>query len=328
MKEIAEKSWSVDDIALEVASGISTGNDKVFRITKEFASENNFEQEILKPVLVGGEIDKYSIKYKGNLLIYTSRETKIDLYPKIRKYLYEFKDKLSQRSESKAGILPWYALGRQRYPALFDEKKIILRQTSDSIRATVDDESYYNLNSILVFKINEMFDVTENYALLAINSKLNNLVYKNLTQEEGRTFAEVKPQNVRKLFIPKINLEDQEIFNVLCNYLLYLNNSQNDEISSRIDNRVISRAFEELVDACIVEIIYAEEMEKQNVQIMVYVRGIIKALSTMGVDMKQQITDLFVHLTSSHSEVRNRLKLMSLKCPDTVGKILSPNEED
>lgn len=328
MKDISEKSYTVNDIALEVASGISTGNDKVFRVTNEFAISNEFEKEILKPVLVGGDIDKYSVNYTGNMLIYTSRETKIEVYSKIKNYLLGFKDKLSQRSESKSGILPWYALGRQRYPELFDEKKIILRQTSDSIRATLDTDAFYTLNSILVFKIAENFGITEEFALLSLNSKLNNLVYKSITQEEGRTFAEVKPQNVRKLFIPKISLEDQEIFNILCTYLLYLNNSKNDPISTRINNKVISQAFEELVDACIVEAIYADEMIKQNVQIMVFVKGIIVELSNSNTDIKQKITDLFVHLTSSHSEVRNRLKLMSLKCPDTVGKILSPNEED
>lgn len=328
MKDIKEKSWTVDEIALEVASGISTGSDKVFRITEEVALNKGFEKEILKPILVGGEIDKYSVNYKGNVLIYTSRETQIEFYPKIKNYLLEFKDKLSQRSESKAGILPWYALGRQRYPALFDETKIILRQTSDNIRATLDKKAYYTLNSILVFKIAENYSVSYEFALLSLNSKLNSLVYKNITQEEGRTFAEVKPQNVRKLFIPKVSPEEQKMFDVLCNYLLYLNNSQNDPISTRISNKVISQAFEDLVDACIVETIYGEEMNKQDVQILVYVKEIINELSNMNADIKQQITDLFVHLTSSHSEVRNRLKLMSLKCPDTVGKILSPNEED
>ena len=32
-----------------------------------------------------------------------------------------------------------------------------------------------------------------------------------MTQEAGRVFAEVKPKNVRKLYIPKMNKEEQEI---------------------------------------------------------------------------------------------------------------------
>lgn len=328
MKDIKEKSWTIDEVALEVASGISTGGDKIFRVTKEFAINNNFEKEILKPVLVGGEIDKYYIKDTNHVIIYTARNTDIKGFPSISKYLYNFKDKLIKRSEAKNGIMPWFSLNRHRYSELFEHEKIIMRQTSDRIRATVDNSGFYCIDSILVFKLIERYDISYKYALLVINSKMNNLVYRSISQEEGRTFAQVKPQNVRKLFIPKVSPEEQKMFDVLCNYLLYLNSSQNDPISTRISNKVISQAFEDLADACIVETVYAYEMKKHNVQILAYVKGIINELSNMNVDIKQQITDLFAHLTSSHSEVRNRLKLMSLKCPDTVGKILSPNEED
>lgn len=327
-KAISLKSWTVDEIALEVASGISTGGDKIFRVSKDFALENDFEEKLLKPVLVGAEIDKYSIKNTDHCVIYTARDTNISSFKAIENYLSEFKSKLSLRSEAKSGVMPWSSLNRQRYPLLFEETKIIMRQTSDSIRATIDNSGYYCLDSILVFKIIPDLQISQKYALLSLNSKMNNLIYKNLTQEEGRTFAQVKPQNVRKLFIPKISLEEQKPFEILCDYLLYLNNLNSEPISTRISNKVISHAIEDLVDGCIVEIVFGEEMTKENVNILVYINNILDVLSNSNVDIKQQITDLFAHLISSHSEVRNRLKLMSLKCPDTVGKILSPNEED
>lgn len=84
-----------------MASGISTGGDKIFRIQKDFAEQNNFEKEILKPVLVGGEIDKYSILNTEHLVIYTDRTTNIDALPNIKDYLFEFKEKLGKRSGSK-----------------------------------------------------------------------------------------------------------------------------------------------------------------------------------------------------------------------------------
>lgn len=42
-----------------------------------------------------------------------------------------------------------------------------------------------------------------------LNSKLCNYFYQLFSQELGRTFAEVKPKNVRKLYIPKINSDEQ-----------------------------------------------------------------------------------------------------------------------
>lgn len=327
-KDIELKSVRVDSIATEVASGISTGSDKIFRISKEVANSKKLEKEILKPVLVGGDIDKYHIKFDDNYLIYTARDTAIDEYPNTFKYLLEFRDKLTQRSESKQGILPWYALGRQRYPALFELPKIILRQTSDSIRATYDESGLFSLNSILILQLDNKEIFSYKYALICLNSKMNDLVYKNLTQEEGRTFAEVKPQNVRKLFIPKIPPAEQKVFERLCDYLLYLNDDDNEKISTRISNKTIAQLFQEVADACVVELIYGKEMERKNVNVLVYVRAVLKALEDQKIDFHQQITDLFANWIAPHSEVRNRLKLMSLKCPDTVGKILNPNEED
>lgn len=330
MRDIEVKSWKIDDIALEMASGISTGGDKIFRIPKQFAIDNKFEENILKPVLVGGEIDKYKIMYEDQVLIYTARDTQISNFPNVVKYLSQFEDKLLQRSESKLGILPWYALGRQRYPQLFEEEKIIMRQTSDNIRATYDTEGYYTLNSILVFKINPQFDISYKYALIMLNSKLNNLIYKNNTQEEGRTFAEVKPQNVRKLFIPKISKEEQRVFEILCDYLMFLNNDKHEPVNQRINNKALAHYIQQVADACVVELIYGNEMKEKEVNVLQFVREEITSFDNLPWEVRQAREIFNAHLKWTHpnSEVRNRLKIISLMCPDTAGKILNANEED
>ncbi|HOY86907.1 MAG TPA: N-6 DNA methylase [Methylotenera sp.] len=210
LEKISNISWTIDELALEVASGISTGGDKIFRVSEEKAKELNLEQHLLRPVLVGGEIDKYKITDTKHLVIYTDRSTDINQYEFVQKYLLPFKDKLNSRSEARSGVMPWYSLNRQRYPELFEEKKIIMRQTSDCIRATFDDKSFYCVDSILVFKLKSSVDLDYKFCLAVLNSKVNNFAYKNFTQEEGRTFAQVKPKNVRKLFIPKVAMQHQK----------------------------------------------------------------------------------------------------------------------
>ena len=64
------------------------------------------------------------------------------------------------------------------------------------------------IDSILIFKKNsDEFD----YKFLTgvLNSKVTNYIYQNITQEIGRGFAQVKPVNVRKLYIPNIRLDQQ-----------------------------------------------------------------------------------------------------------------------
>ena len=88
IEKLRKVSKTIDEIAEEMASGISTGGDKIFRISKEFALEQDFENELLIPVLVGGEIDKYFIQNTEHLVIYTDRATKIENFPKIKEYLF------------------------------------------------------------------------------------------------------------------------------------------------------------------------------------------------------------------------------------------------
>lgn len=330
MKDIEAKSYTINEIASEVASGIGTGGDKIFRISKEFAEINNFEKELLKPVLVGGEIDKYKINDTKHCIIYSYKKSNTDKYKNIFAYLKPFEEKLSQKRETKNGTLPWWCLHWHRNPELFDGEKIILRQTSDSIRATYDNQNYYCIDSINIIKLNKQYDISYKYALMALNSKMNNLVYKNITQEEGRVFAQVKPQNVRKLFIPKIGKEDQKVFEILCDYLMFLNNDAHQPVNQRIDNKALAHYIQQIADACIVELIYEAEMQSQKVNILEFVRNEITSFEDFPWEVRQAREIFYAHQkwTMPQSEVRNRLKIISLMCPDTAGKILNANEED
>ena len=97
-----------------------------------------------------------------------------------------------------------------------------MRQTSDRIVATIDVDDIFTLNSALILRL-----INENdyeFVLGVLNSNIGAYIYKSVSQEEGRAFAEVKPQNVRKLFIPsdkdiKKPISDlvNEIMNILRN---------------------------------------------------------------------------------------------------------------
>jgi hypothetical protein len=65
------------------------------------------------------------------------------------------------------------------------------------------------LNSIIVIHISDT-SYKLYFIISLLNSRLLRYVYKNLTQEEDRVFAEVKPINLRKLPIPKISFSTPE----------------------------------------------------------------------------------------------------------------------
>ena len=318
LNTIKNNGVTIDSIADEMASGISTGGDKIFKITYDTTKDFNLENNIIKKVLVGSDIDKYSINYKNDYLIYTTRETEIQEYPCTQVYLDQYKNKLMQRSESRQGILPWYALGRNRYPLLFEEPKIVMRQTADSIRCVYDENKFYVLNSILVFKKNTgQYDYK--YIAPVLNSKLCNYLYKRLTQEEGRTFAEVKPANVRKLYIPKATEKEQHLISLLYDYMEYLRNTESLQIDNSISNQFMGDFFERIIDGCVFELFFKEHMIERGINIIDYLYSLIAPIDD---NIEKSIAKSFDALYKTNNEVRTRLELFVSRSPEYLRTII------
>lgn len=115
----------------------------------------------------------------------------------------------------------WLAEPRQSAP-FFDDEKIIIRQTSDRLICHLDTLQRVNLNNVYnVGKKNNDFALK--YLLCLLNSKLMDFLYQNISQEKGRTFAEVKKIYLEKLPIKNISLAEQRPFIELADKMLQLN---------------------------------------------------------------------------------------------------------
>ncbi|MCT7574347.1 N-6 DNA methylase [Aliarcobacter butzleri] len=112
-------------------------------------------------------------------------------------------------------------LAEPRQSLNFFQKKIMVRQTSDKIISAIDYQGLLSLNNVHNIVIND-----ERYSYEALvcilNSKLMDFYYKFLVPEEGRTFAEVKAVNLKRL--PIVNFEfNQEPFIQKADLMLELN---------------------------------------------------------------------------------------------------------
>ena len=100
----------------------------------------------------------------------------------------------------------WLAEPRKREN--FDAKeKIIIRQTGDSLIATLDREQFLCLNNTHTINLkNTLYDLR--YILALINSHLMNYYYQSLNPEKGEALAEVKATNVKRLPIRHIDFDN------------------------------------------------------------------------------------------------------------------------
>jgi len=195
------------DVCDEVASGIGTGGDKVFRIEDKAAKLLEIERDLLHPVLIGREMNAYYVpKETGHSIIYSTKAISGETHPKALEYLKSYQAKLAQKRETRKGLIPWWSLHWPRNPELFNAPKIVLRQTADSLYASLDEIGYYCLDSIIIIRPKDA-DLTKYYIGL-LNSCLVRWIYGNLTQEQYRTFPQVKSVNLRKLPIRTIDFSD------------------------------------------------------------------------------------------------------------------------
>lgn len=319
INSIKSHGISIDDLAEEMASGISTGGDKIFRVSEELAYNLSLEKEPLHKVLVGAEIDKYIIHDTDHMIIYSTKQADIPKYPNIFNYLQPYELKLSQKRETRKGILPWWCLHWPRNSHLFSEPKLIMRQTSDSIRCTFDENGYYTLNSILIFK-KKSDEFSYKYIASVLNSKLIDFFYKALTQEEGRAFAEVKPANVRKLYIPKASGKEQKLLETLYDYQHYCYSHITEDNSM---TELFVDLFNDIIDGCVYELFFREHMKEREIDIISYLYEIIKPIDGKDeCDTFNTIASVHSQIFTTNNPVRTRLKLFVSRSPEYLKAII------
>ncbi|MBI4946191.1 MAG: N-6 DNA methylase [Bacteroidetes bacterium] len=115
-------------------------------------------------------------------------------------------------------------LAEPRQSANFDApEKIFMRQTGDSLIATLDKTKLLCLNNMHVLVPKENTKVSLLFLLGIINSKTLNWYYQTLNPEKGEALAEVKKTNVANLPIREIDFENK------------FNKEKHDEIVKHVD---------------------------------------------------------------------------------------------
>ena len=142
----------------------------------ELLNEDNNSEKIIKPFLIGKDIQRYKNPKIDKWLLYIPWDIKIDEYPAIYKYLEKFKTNLENRPEVKQGRYPWYALSRygSKYVDDFEKSKIIYLVFQVNPAFTMNKNNAYCNNATFIFP-------KEDYFLLGIlNSKLGWFLISNI----------------------------------------------------------------------------------------------------------------------------------------------------
>ncbi|MDD5055722.1 MAG: TaqI-like C-terminal specificity domain-containing protein [Candidatus Peribacteraceae bacterium] len=113
----------------------------------------------------------------------------------------------------------WLAEPRETAP--FFKEKIIIRQTSDSLIAHLDSNKWINLNNVYNVAVEDE-NYSNLYVLSLLNSKLMNCIYQFISQEKGKTFAEVKKVYLEKLPIKPVRNDTRKLFEIIAQKIIQL----------------------------------------------------------------------------------------------------------
>ncbi|QJD94721.1 type II restriction endonuclease [Mucilaginibacter robiniae] len=134
-------------------------------------------------------------------------------------------------------------LAEPRKSAFFDEEKIILRQTSDSIIAMLDSSKSLNLNNVYnIGHIDAKYKYK--YVLGLINSSLINYIYQNISQDKGRSFAEVKKVYLEKLPIIKATNRQQNDLSMIVDEIILKKESDINYDISHLEKQINQFVYE------------------------------------------------------------------------------------
>ncbi len=114
-------------------------------------------------------------------------------------------------------------LAAPRKPEIFEApEKIVVRQTGDSIIATIIESGFILRNNLhILLPINIKYNFK--FILGVLNSRLTDYYYSFINPEKGEALAEVKKKHVEQLLIPQTSEDQQKPLTLLVEQMLELN---------------------------------------------------------------------------------------------------------
>jgi tRNA1(Val) A37 N6-methylase TrmN6 len=196
ISKVTSQENKLKDIFSKVSRGVVTGADSIFIVkgkitgshfigrSKELNDEITLESELVKPLLMGSSVSRYTSNSNDTFLVYPHElnagktaaidESKLrDNYPLTYAYLSRFREILvAKKIKYKTNPNFWYSLHNSREIGIFENRKIITPYLANYTNMTIEPGAAYtnDKNTNLVFRGS---DSKEQNALFAIlNSKL------------------------------------------------------------------------------------------------------------------------------------------------------------
>ncbi len=277
------------------------------------------ELKLIKPYYNSSDnVSRYIVRATDLSIIYTTSVFKnphsMDPYPHLKAHLDQFKDVIT--SDNKP-----YGLHRARVESFFVGEKIVaLRKCAGKpIFAYANGENYMSA-TFYIIKTNR---VNMKYLTGLLNSKLIEFWLKNKGKMQGANYQlDKEPLQQIPIAVPSAKM--QEAIIRIVDYILIIKSlPSNIIIDQYVDNDVITRQFEKVIDALVYEIYFHDDFIKADISFTDSVLRDFKSIDMNRNSSIQIIQDAFAKLRSIDNDIRNNLKYMSVKLESLLAPIIN-----
>jgi len=279
---------------------------------KKLNIDNN-EKKLIKPFYTTNNLGRYyGDSNNTNWIIYTDSKFKysanIEPYPNIKKHLDRFSDIITSSNKP-------YGLHRARIKSFFEGEKIIsLRKCSDKPTFTYTNFDCYVSQTYFVIKTKR---INQKYLTAILNSNLIQFWLRYKGKMQGFNY-QIDKEPI--LNIPIFKAQSPEIFSLIVDYIIAIKQQKDIQINPHVPNSHISRLFEDVIDAMVMELYFEEDFKKAGIEFIKYAKRDFKAIEHLKTEEEKikVIHDIYQKLRQKDNEIRNNLKLMDIKLADIV----------
>lgn len=157
------------------------------------------------------------------------------------------------------------------------------------------------------------------YLLGVLNSSLVNFFIK---QTSTNTNITAKVLNSIPIAIPSAKM--QEAIVRVVDYIMQIKSLSSDIlIDQYVDNEVMARQFENIIDALVYELYFSDEFKQANISFVDSVLRDFQIISVNTENVVHVILDTFTKLRNMDNDIRNNLKYMSIKLESLLAPIIN-----
>ena len=165
--------------------------------------------------------------------------------------------------------------------------------------------------------------VNMKYLTGLLNSKLIEFWLKNKGKMQGANYQlDKEPLQQIPIVVPSIKM--QEAIIRIVDYIIVIKSlPSNIIIDQYIDNDVMVRQFENVIDALVYELYFSDEFKQAEISFIDSVLRDFHLISNNTENVIYFILDTFNKLRSIDNDIRNNLKYMSIKLESLLAPIIN-----